>query len=1023
MAMDRGFAGTLSAAGAMAVALIAAAPAGATAARPPLLATGVSAPSSTGPQAATIDPLYGRISAFRGDVNPLYGRISAFWGDVSPFYGRISAFWGDLNPLYGRISAFGGIEAYYGRISAFESSADPFGALMTSYEGDLVARYGRISAFDGDMRPFLGHVGAFWHLAGAHWRDTSALWGAAGSDVTQLAAVKGRLDDFHARSAAFWGAAAQRSGGFDALAAGIYAKHGIDRADPASLTRLSASDRTLFFLDWYDGLMGLSGTDHVDHWMATIGWTPAITQVQGGGRDARIGLLDFAVTGDLDITAKTVTVGGSADGGNGHGAAVASLIVASHDGRGVMGIAPGASVRAYNPFNRDGTADWASVTAGIRALTGAGVGVLNMSLGVPGYTLHPDWAKVFGNGAIRPALGATVFVIAAGNDGFTQQRSGAPVSTGDDDDGGYGDLGGGVIEDDDVEDGYSAGAALAANPALIVVGSVDPSGTISAFSNRPGDACVFERKGTCDANGLLAERFITAPGELILVSDNAGGVERASGTSFAAPLVSGTIALLHDRWPWLRHSPRAAVAIILRSARDLGAPGTDPVYGRGLLDVAASQSPLDFGALTFIEKNGTRTMMRTATSLRQRGVNSTWEANGAYLTAFEFVGGSFRDFAIPLSTRLSGRRVGSSGEYFQSYVTSRFQDWLGRRGFADRDVATTGSDLGGFTFAMTAGTRPLTETEAQGDERFAATRGIALGGPSFGFKAGFGEGALALAGSDAFGLFSDHDPERGGVNPLLGFASGGAYAGGELKVAPGLTLAAGLTEQRERDRRGEIEGPAVGALDPTTRAYSAQAAHLALSWRASPRATLTAGLTALDEPDALLGIQSSVPSDLDGGSTSLGLTTGAAFELGRGFGFATSASVARTRAAARDGGIGTTPGGLWASAFQVAMTKDGVFGGDRLRVSLAQPLHVETGQLEYTAIGVVDRDTGALGPVTQRFDAGVTRRFVGEALYAVGLPGLGEVSAFGRLNLGGTEAARDAGEGPLVIGGRWNVRF
>lgn len=56
--------------------------------------------------------------------------------------------------------------------------------------------------------------------------------------------------------------------------------------------------------------------------------------------------------------------------------------------------------------------------------------------------------------------------------------------------------------------------------------------------------------------------------------------------------MSGAIALLHDRWPWLAQHPDATTDIILKSARDLGAPGVDPVYGAGLLDVTASQSGL-----------------------------------------------------------------------------------------------------------------------------------------------------------------------------------------------------------------------------------------------------------------------------------------------------------------------------------------------------------------------------------------------------------------------------------------------
>lgn len=72
-------------------------------------------------------------------------------------------------------------------------------------------------------------------------------------------------------------------------------------------------------------------------------------------------------------------------------------------------------------------------------------------------------------------------------------------------------------------------------------------------------------------------RFIVAPGEMILVSDGQGGVTRYSGISFAAPLVAGTVSLIQDRWPWLTDHPKDVTNIIFKSAKDLGAPGIDPV--------------------------------------------------------------------------------------------------------------------------------------------------------------------------------------------------------------------------------------------------------------------------------------------------------------------------------------------------------------------------------------------------------------------------------------------------------------
>ncbi len=72
-----------------------------------------------------------------------------------------------------------------------------------------------------------------------------------------------------------------------------------------------------------------------------------------------------------------------------------------------------------------------------------------------------------------------------------------------------------------------------------------------------------------------------APGADMAVARSGGGYGVARGTSFAAPLVAGLLAAA------LREPDRAAAAAALErlgvSAVDLGAPGPDPAYGRGLV--------------------------------------------------------------------------------------------------------------------------------------------------------------------------------------------------------------------------------------------------------------------------------------------------------------------------------------------------------------------------------------------------------------------------------------------------------
>jgi len=62
-----------------------------------------------------------------------------------------------------------------------------------------------------------------------------------------------------------------------------------------------------------------------------------------------------------------------------------------------------------------------------------------------------------------------------------------------------------------------------------------------------------------------------------------GGYKEMSGSSFAAPVATGALALLMERYPYLDNAQVRDV--LLTTAKDLGAPGVDPVFGWGALDL------------------------------------------------------------------------------------------------------------------------------------------------------------------------------------------------------------------------------------------------------------------------------------------------------------------------------------------------------------------------------------------------------------------------------------------------------
>lgn len=936
----------------------------------------------------------GNIRTFGGDVTAS-GNIRTFQGDVDP-YGNIRTFAGSLL-ANGNIRTFNGaINPYIGNIRTFSGDLNPFVGNIRTFWGQLTPTTGALNPLIGNIRTF---AGSFDSVS----VDLLNSWNV-GAASGNYAATASKLNELVAQGQAAWGAAvAARTGKSFAggFADPLFAKYGIDPANAGSLAALDAVQRQLFLMEWYDGLMSYSGMDQVDHWMSQVNWSPSLTETIGEGRRSVIGLLDFTVTGDG--TSNIVKYDGISTFANGHGSAVASLMIAAHDGKGVMGIAPMASVVAYNPFDASGTADWADVRTGVQMLAQNGASIINMSLGVPGWTLNQGWNSVFTDPAVAAVAKSAVFVVAAGNDGSSQTQN--------------------IVWN-------------AANPKLIIVGSVDPTNTISSFSNRPGTAClVTTATGPCAPGNRLMDRYIVAPGELILVSDGMGGTTRMSGTSFAAPLVSGTVALLHDRWPWLAKYPGESVDIVLRTAKDLGAPGTDEVYGRGLLDVTAALSPISFDTLkwyTYDDKG--RLDSTQADKIRRPSEVAKWEAKGLFFYAYEEIGGSFRDFAIPASSKLADQSAMSAGgtmERLQAYIYQRFLAWVngsasksGSSGKGFAGFATAASPIPntyGLNMTMAITPRPRTIGFQHSNLPFQSALRVAAPDERFALTVGEGDGALMLGDTGGFGFASDYDPYVGGVNPLLGYASGGGYIQAKLRLGDRWTVAAnatGRTLRRDFDLLPLDERAGVSALG----SYRADAQTMSATYAAGDAFSLTGTYSHLSEANAVLGLQSTDRNDLSHGSATDGASLGADIRLARTLSLTASGTLARTRAGgSQNFAIGGR--GLVTSAFQVGVAKTGLFDPkDQLRLTVAQPMHLEAGRIDVTMVKVVDRQEGALGAVTDSFDlSGPQRQFIGEAMYGRSfLNDTARFSLFGRFNLRG--AATE--QAPAVMAGAGlNLRF
>eukprot|EP01037_Dinobryon_pediforme_P020662 gene20662-21340_t len=461
-------------------------------------------------------------------------------------------------------------------------------------------------------------------------------------------------------------------------------------ANVKALAQTTASDQALLYSNIYDRVMDFSGTDHVDWWQAAANWTPNLARIQMGGTASTtnyatlVGMIDYTVNGSGQHVGGSEGEQGPDNGDgtgaltNGHGAAVYSLIkgapvIASKEPGcslqqtsnnycpGVAGVAQANTyVFVYDPYDSTGSTSFTwdgTYLADGKTKTKTNVGdalvslvptvktddnnvshplnVINASLGVAGWTLNSGWNDALNYATSKSARNTYVLVIAAGNDGSTQT--------------------------------VNVPWTYATNPKLLIVGSIAADGTISSFSNRPGEACLYDTASSntassaCVAANKLKNRFVVAPGESILVSDGSGSTTRVTGTSLAAPLVTGTVALIEGRWNWLgaqyisgrltTGAPDVVSNIVLQSATPLGTRATtgvaDPVYGMGALNITAANSPLNYNSLfyqtTTTAAGVTSTNYASVGTVRSTvsgGTQTSFNTSNLYLSAFEYFDGN-----------------------------------------------------------------------------------------------------------------------------------------------------------------------------------------------------------------------------------------------------------------------------------------------------------------------------------------------------------------------------------------------
>lgn len=233
---------------------------------------------------------------------------------------------------------------------------------------------------------------------------------------------------------------------------------------------------------------------------------------------------DLAVSGGINLVGKSKNNKWNDD--NGHGTHVSGIISARNNSIGVVGVAPDAELYAVKVLDAYGSGYISDVIEGIDWAVQNNMNVVSMSLGTATYSqaLNDTTANAYKAGIL--------LVAAAGNSGD------------------------GNLSTDDVQ--YPAKF-----DSVIAVSAIDYNNLAPVWS----------------ADGTKIE--LAAPGVNIYSTWLNGGYANESGTSMAAPFVSGVAALVKSRN--VSMTPQEIRNLLDYNAIDLGDAGRDRIYGFGLV--------------------------------------------------------------------------------------------------------------------------------------------------------------------------------------------------------------------------------------------------------------------------------------------------------------------------------------------------------------------------------------------------------------------------------------------------------
>lgn len=338
----------------------------------------------------------------------------------------------------------------------------------------------------------------------------------------------------------------------------------------------------------------------------------------------------------------------------GHGTAMASIAAGNMDGKGMVGVAPDADL-AIAKITNNKRYGFSQARAAIKWGASIDATVANMSANT-GYarTYSKNWyqtedgawannhARYISNfytgrrstgfyGGENPlywarALGDSemVLVNSAGNSGLAFPENPAPMAIATKDDG-----------------------SLWLRGQMIIVGAWDINKQdIASYSNKAGHICQGKnlQGGQCLDEYRISDFFIMAPGTMFEAGKTGDTYKIGTGTSEAAAVVSGAVALVHQQWP---HMTGANIVKLLTSTANKDITNYDKeVHGSGLLDLEAATRPYGVVGIPVDGRYGVKVPLSGAYMTNSGGGDELAAALSSVMVADEFG----REYYVNLAT-------------------------------------------------------------------------------------------------------------------------------------------------------------------------------------------------------------------------------------------------------------------------------------------------------------------------------------------------------------------------------------